>query len=78
MAAKKKDDWKKRFVEEFDLVNERTNALEKELLRQRFGESDISFSYLESRILESQFDAMVKYRNCLKKRAAIQDIDLDY
>lgn len=78
MGAKKKDDWKERFVEEFNMLNERTDKLEKEMLKQKYNASDISFSYTESEILKEQFRAMLTYRECLKKRAIIQHIDLDY
>lgn len=78
MAGKKKDGWKERLVEEFNMLNERTNNLEKEMLKQKYNVSDISFSYTESEILKEQFRAMLTYRDCLKKRATIQHIDLDY
>ena len=78
MAAKKKDGWKERLVEEFNMLNERTDNLEKEMLKQKYNTSDISFSDTESEILKEQFNAMLTYLECLKKRAIIQHIDLDY
>lgn len=91
MAAKKKDGWKEslveefnmhgwkeRLVEEFNMLNECTDNLEKEMLKQKYNASDISFSCTEYTILEEQLKAMLTYRECLKKRAIIQHIDLDY
>ena len=69
--------YKKRMVKEFDDLNRRTNKLDKMLRRFRVGkldfEPDCSYG-----LLKRQLDAMMEYRECLKIRAAIEDVDLEY
>ena len=77
MAAKKKDDYKKRMIEEFDQLNERVKKLEKTILKYRYGKLDFNLT-CPIGMLESQYNYMVKYRDILKKRAVLEDIDLKY
>ena len=77
MAAKKKDNYKKRMIEEFDQLNKRVNKLEKILLKYRYDKLDFQLTSPIG-LLESQYNYMVNYRDILKKRAVIEDIDLNY
>lgn len=77
MAAKKKDDYRERMIEEFDQLNERVNKLEKMLLKYRYDKLDFQPT-CPIGMLESQYNYMVKYRDILKRRAVLEDIDLDY
>ena len=71
------DDYKKRMVEEFNQLKQRTNKLEKMLRKYNAGklEFDLDCPVV---LLEKQHDAMLKYMECLKQRAILEDIDLEY
>lgn len=69
--------YKKRLVEEFDQLRDRTNKLEKMLRKQSFGKLDFEPT-CSIHLLRKQHDAMLAYMECLKQRAILEDIDLEY
>ena len=69
--------YKKRMVKEFEDLRDRTNKLEKMLRKMRLGELEFQpdCSY---HLLKKQYDSMLTYMECLKERAIIENIDLEY
>ena len=70
-------DYKDRMVEEFDQLRDRANKLEKILRKHTAGKLDF-VPTCPMHLLKEQHDAMLKYMECLKQRAIIEDIDLEY
>ena len=69
--------YKKRMVKEFSQLRDRTNKLEKILRKYRLGKLDFELSCPHC-LLKKQYDSMLTYMECLKDRAIIEDIDLEY
>lgn len=70
-------DYKKRMVKEFNQLRDRTNKLEKIL--RKYAVSKLDFvPACSMHLLMKQHDAMLAYMECLKQRAIIEDIDLEY
>lgn len=69
--------YKKRMVEEFNQLRDRANKLEKMLRKYRLNklEFELVCPYY---LLKKQYDSMLAYMECLKERAIIEDIDLEY
>ena len=70
-------DYKARMVEEFNQLRDRANKLEKIIRKYTANKLDFvptcSFT-----LLKKQHDAMLEYMECLKQRAILEDIDLEY
>lgn len=69
--------YKKRMVKEFNQLRDRTNKLEKMIRKQRFGKLEFEPT-CSSHLLKKQYDSMCAYMECLKERAILEDIDLEY
>lgn len=69
--------YKKRMVKEFNKLNKRANKLEKMLRKKRLGKLDFD-PICPDWLLKKQHDAMCEYLECLKTRAILEDIDLEY
>ena len=69
--------YKKRMVHEYNQLKERSNKLEKMLRKQRLGKLDFEPT-CPIWLLKKHHDAMLEYMECLKTRAIIEDIDLEY
>lgn len=69
--------YKKRMVKEFNQLRDRTNKLEKMLRKQCFGKLEFEPT-CSIHLLKRQHDAMLAYMECLKERAILEDIDLEY
>ena len=69
--------YKKRMVEEFNQLRDRTNKLEKMLRKHRLGKLDFEPT-CSTALLKRQHEYMLGYMECLKERAILEDIDLEY
>lgn len=69
--------YKKRMVEEFNQLRDRANKLEKVLRKHRLGKLEFEPTCPDW-LLKKQYDAMLEYMECLKTRAILEDIDLEY
>ena len=69
--------YKKRFVNEFNELNIRSKKLEKMLRKKRLGKLDFEPTCPDW-LLKKQHNAMCEYVECLKTRAIMEDIDLEY
>ena len=71
------ENYKDRMVEEFNQLRDRSNKLEKILRKHAVGKLDF-VPTCPMHLLKEQHDAMLTYMECLKQRAIIEDIDLEY
>jgi len=69
--------YKKRMVEEFNQLRDRANKLEKMLRKYRLNKLEFELACPYS-LLKKQYDSMLAYMECLKERAILEDIDLEY
>lgn len=69
--------YKKRMVEEFNQLRDRANKLEKMLRKHRLGKLDFELT-CSPYLLKKQYEHMLGYMECLKERAILEDIDLEY
>lgn len=69
--------YKKRMVEEFNQLRDRANKLEKMLRKHRLGKLEFEPT-CPVHLLKRQYDSMLVYMECLKDRAILEDIDLEY
>jgi hypothetical protein len=69
--------YKKRMVEEFNQLRDRTNKLEKMLRKNRLDKIEFEPT-CPIYLLKKQYDSMLVYMECLKDRAILEDIDLEY
>jgi len=69
--------YKKRMIEEFNQLKQRSNKLEKMLRKYAVGKLEFDPDCPVA-LLKKQHDAMLEYMECLKQRAIIEDIDLEY
>ncbi len=69
--------YKKRMIEEFNQLKDRANKLEKMLRKDRLGKLDFELD-CPYQLLKKQYDSMLAYMECLKERAILEDIDLEY
>ena len=69
--------YKKRMIEEFNQLKDRANKLEKMLRKYRLDKLDFELDCPYS-LLKKQYDSMLAYMECLKERAILEDIDLEY
>lgn len=77
MTAKKAEDYKDRMVEEFNQLRDRTNALEKIIQKYQLNKLEFTLT-CPIDLLRDQYKAMKTYMGCLKERAILEDIDLEY
>ena len=71
------EDYQARLVVEYEQLRDRTKKLEKFLRKISVGKSDIELN-CPLHLLQEQHNSMVKYLDCLKRRAIMEDIDLEY
>lgn len=69
--------YKKRMVKEFNQLRNRVNKLEKMLRKYHLDKLDFEPTCSYS-LLKRQYDAMIDYMGCLKERAILENIDLEY
>ena len=69
--------YEKRMIKEFNDLNKRMKKLEKLLRKIRAGKIDFDPTCPEY-MLHKQYKAMREYSDCLKDRAILEDIDLEY
>ena len=69
--------YKKRMIKEFDDLNDRCKKLEKTIRKFDAGKLEFELN-CPITMLKEQHEAMLKYRACLKQRAIVEDIDLEY
>jgi hypothetical protein len=69
------DAWKERLVDEHEALEVKGNKLGAFLTEVTQGESDVSLSQEEQRLLLVQIDAMAMYAVCLEARMDLHGID---
>jgi len=71
------EDYKKRFINEFSELKERTSKLDRIIRKAEQGKLDFELS-CPLALLKQQYKAMSKYLDILKTRAVIEEIDMEF
>lgn len=70
------EDYKARFISEYNELKQRTEKLNKLLQKYFYGELNFELNCAPA-LLRSQYNIMIEYLNILEKRAKIENIKLN-